>query len=170
MRRQLIVFLTLPRNLYWMIKEFEKSLGPWLGKTMKCIDNKIECILEGNGLDISKIQFLLLKSVYQKEGMCQNDLAFFTNRNKSSLTRAINTLEKKNFIARIPSKDDKRVNQLYITTQGTQIIEKAKPYFLGMAKLIESGLSKEEIEATINTLKKIQKNVTGQEASSFFNK
>lgn len=146
-----------------MIKEFEKSLGPWLGKTMKGIDNRIELMLEEAGLDISKMQFLLLKTVQQKEGACQNDLAFFANKNKSSLTRAINTLEKKNYIARISSKEDRRINQLYITKQGLQIIEKTGPLFLKMTKLIESGLSEAEIEAMINTLKKIQKNVAGEE-------
>ncbi|MFK8037481.1 MAG: MarR family winged helix-turn-helix transcriptional regulator [Crocinitomicaceae bacterium] len=152
-----------------MTKEFEKSLAPWLGKTMKCVENKIEERLEENGLDISKMQFLLLRSVYQKEGICQNELAFFSNRNKSSLTRAINTLEKKNYIARMASKEDRRINQLFITKQGLQMLEKAKPLFLDMAALIESGLSKEEIEATINTLKKIQKNVAGKEIGYLLN-
>ena len=152
-----------------MLKEFEKSLAPWLGKTMKLIENKIESVLEANGIDVTKMQFLLLKSVQEKQGICQNDLAFFSNRNKSSLTRAINTLEKKNYIARIPSPKDKRMNQLYITKKGEQIIELAKPHFLGMVKLIETGLTKEEIESTIQTLKKIQKNVAGQEIGFMLN-
>ena len=166
---QLIFCLHLSLKIGKMNKDFEKSIAPWLGKTMKMIENKVEGILEDNNLDITKTQFLLLKSVHQKEGICQNDLAFFAERNKSSLTRTINTLEKKNYIARIPSKEDKRINQLYITTQGEQIIEKTIPIFLGMAKLIESGLSKSEIEATINTLKKIQKNVAGREIGYMLN-
>ncbi len=144
------------------MKEFEQSIAPWLGKTMKVIDLKIEAILEENGLDLSKMQFVLLKSVQGKEGLSQNDLAFFFNKNKSSLTRAINTLEKKNYIARIASKEDKRVNQLFITKKGEQILEQAKPHFLAMSALIEKGLSKAEIERTIDTLKKIQKNVIGR--------
>jgi DNA-binding MarR family transcriptional regulator len=152
-----------------MTKEFENSIGPWLGKTMKCVENKIEEMLEEKGLDLSKMQFLLLKSVHQKEGICQNDLAFFFNRNKSSLTRAINTLERKNYIARIASKEDRRINQLFITKKGLQMMEKAKPIFFNMVALIESGLSNAEIEATINTLKKIQKNVAGKELGYMLN-
>ncbi|MFK8045698.1 MAG: MarR family winged helix-turn-helix transcriptional regulator [Crocinitomicaceae bacterium] len=152
-----------------MNKEFEKSIGPWLGKTMKCVEHKIEGKLEEKGLDISKMQFLLLKSIHQKEGVCQNDLAFFSNRNKSSLTRALNTLEKKKYITRVASKEDRRINQLFITENGLRMIEKAKPLFLEMAALIESGLTKAEIEATINTLKKIQRNVAGKEIGYMLN-
>ena len=153
-----------------MIKEFENSLAPWLGKTMKIIENKIENTLEEHDINLSKMQFLLLKSVQEKEGICQNDLAFFSNRNKSSLTRAINTLEKKNYIARIPSKEDKRMNQLFITKKGEQIIETAKPHFLNMAALIEKGLSPEEIKQIINILQKIQKNIIGREVGFMENK
>jgi len=152
-----------------MNKAFEKSLGPWLGKTMKCVEHKIEGMLEAHELDISKMQFLLLKSVHQKEGVCQNDLAFFSNRNKSTLTRALNTLEKKKYIRRVASEEDRRMNQLFITSAGLKIIEKATPVFLKMASLIESGLSKAEIEATINTLKKIQMNVAGKEVGYMLN-
>jgi len=144
-----------------MIKEFEKSLAPWLGKTMKVIENKIETILEIHDIDLSRMQFILLKSIQEKEGVCQSDLAFFSGKNKSSLTRAINTLEKKNFVARIPSKEDKRMNQLFVTKQGEQIIEKAKPHFLKMVALVERDLTQEEITQMINTLKQIQKNVIG---------
>ena len=149
-----------------MDKEFEKSLGPWFGMTMKMIDNRIEELLEESGIDLTKLHFIILKKVKQNEGVKQNDLAFFTNRNKSSLTRIINTLEKKNYIARIPSKEDKRINQLYITIQGEKMLEKAKPLFMKFAGMVESGLSKEEIENTIEILKRIQKNVLGEEFGS----
>lgn len=146
-----------------MDKEFEKSLGPWFGITMKMIDNAIEDMLVENGLNLSKLQFIVLKRVEQHEGIKQNDLAFIANRNKSTLTRLINSLEKKNYIARIPSKEDKRVNKLYLTTQGEKVIEEAKPLFKQFAKKLEEGLSEEEIKNTIELLKKIQINVSGHE-------
>lgn len=142
-----------------MTKEFEKTIAPWLGRTVKMIELKIEDTLKADGIDITKVQFLLLKTVEQKEGINQNDLAFLTNRNKSSLARIINSLEKKNFIARLPSKKDKRVNHLFITSHGKQMIQIAQPYFIEMGNTIEKGLSKTEIENMINTLKKIQTNV-----------
>lgn len=144
-----------------MQNDFNKSLGPWLGKTMKLIDNKLEDILEENNLDLSKTQFIILKNVQVNEGICQNQLAFFADRNKSSLTRMINTLEKKNYLARVASKDDRRMNMLIITKEGERVLKNAEPFFLKIKNLIEIGLTEEEIESTINTLKKIQQNING---------
>ena len=146
-----------------MEKEFEKSLGPWFEITMKLIDHAIEDMLFEHNINLSKLQFVVLKRVKQNEGIKQNDLAFIANKNKSTLTRLINSLEKKNYIARIPSKEDKRVNKLFLTTQGRKVIEEAKPLFMKFAKNLEKGLSDTEIKQTIELLKKIQVNVSGQE-------
>ena len=144
-----------------MLKEFNQSLAPWIGKTMKMLDNKVDGILEEKNIDLSKTQFLILQKAFINEGVCQNELAFFANRNKSSLTRMINTLEKKNYIARIPSKEDKRINKLFITKEGKNILEEVRPLFVEIIQLVEKGLSEEEIESTIKVLMKIQKNIGG---------
>lgn len=146
-----------------MDKEFEKSLAPWIGMTKKMVDNRIEDILMENKIDLTKTHFIILKKVEQNSGMNQNDLAFFTNRNKSSLTRIINTLEKKTYLVRVPSKVDKRINELFITKNGTKILEKAKPIFFKFHDVIEKNISKKEIEFTIEILKRIQENVSEEE-------
>ena len=148
-----------------MRKEFAKSLAPWLGKTMKMVDNRIDEVFEINSIELTKMQFVLLKIVDSNEGINQNELAIFANRDKSSLTRLINTLEKKGFLARIPSKKDKRVNSLVITRKGKSILQKAIPVLLETITIFEKGLTKEEIETTIKTLQKIQENIGANEAS-----
>ena len=49
----------------------------------------------------------------------QHDLAFLTDRDKTSLTRLLSTMEKKNLVARITSSEDKRVN-LFIASAHNQ--------------------------------------------------
>jgi len=142
-------------------KEFKTSLGPWIGRTMKLIDYKIEEVLSENDLDLSKMQFIILKNVQENEGISQNDLAFFSKRDKSSLTRMINTLIKKGYITKCCSKEDKRKNNIHITPKGVEIISEATPYFHTMARLIENNLTEEEIEVAKNIFKKIQKNING---------
>jgi DNA-binding MarR family transcriptional regulator len=141
--------------------EFKNSLGPWFGRTMKVIDEKIEEILSENHIDLSKMQFIILKNIEEKDGIYQNELALFSKRNKSTLTRMINTLIKKGYISRYPSKKDKRKNHIYLTPSGKKIIHKATPHFHLIALLVEKNLTKEEIEMTKNIFKKIQTNITG---------
>lgn len=143
--------------------DFKNSLAPWIGKTMKLIEHRIEDVLAENQIDLSRMQFVILKTIQNNEGICQNQLAFFSNRNKSSLTRMINTLIKKGYITRKTSKQDKRKNTMDISELGTRIIKKATPYFEQIAELVEKDMSADEISFAKEILKKIQNNVTNQD-------
>jgi len=143
-------------------------LGPWMGKTMKIIENRVEEIMAANGIDLSRMQFIILKNIDENEGVCQNELAFFANRNKSSLTRMINTLKTKGLIKRITCSEDKRRNTIHLTVKGQEIITKAKPHFKELITVMEQGISKEEKETTIKVLKHIQSNMKQGDPSPFF--
>ncbi|MDB4347282.1 MarR family transcriptional regulator [Bacteroidia bacterium] len=148
---------------------FKNSLAPWIGRTMKLIDHRIEDILAENNIDLSRMQFVILKNIAQNQGICQNELAFHSNRNKSSLTRMIETLIKKEYIHKKVSKDDKRKNTIHLAEKGLQILAEATPHFQQLAQLVEQNLSAEDIERAKDILKIIQVNVTQEEAKSFFN-
>ena len=135
------------------------TLSPWLGKTSKMMEALMIVQFRKDKLDISVKQWLLLKFLYIKDGQSQNQLAFLTNRDKGSLARLINTVEKKNLIARIPSKDDKRVNLIYLTKKGTQVYEASKKSLEIVTKTLHNKITDEEINTTIGILKKVIDNI-----------
>lgn len=143
--------------------EFEKTMMPWIGKSMKVIDYYIMDCFSQKGIDLTKVQWLLLKRLKQMNGETQHNLAFLTNRDKASLTRLLTTMEKKNLVARIPSKSDLRANQIYITTQGEKILKQAEPVIEGMVEEMQKGISKEERMLVIDTLKKLINNIKSEE-------
>jgi len=138
--------------------DFENSIGPWLGRTVKILDYVIQESLKCNELDLTKEQMIVLKKLHDKDGLNQNDLAFLTLRNKSSLTRLLAKMESKNYILRKQSKKDKRVNHVFLTPFGKEIFLKTKPVIKEMITNIESSISKKEKDQIIATLKKIQAN------------
>ena len=138
--------------------DFENSIGPWLGKTVKIIDYVLQEVLKSNGLDLTKEQMIVLKKLHEKDGLNQNELAFLTLRNKSSLTRLLTKMEKKNYIVRKQSLEDKRVKNVFLTHLGKETFLKTKPVIKEMIAIIEQSISKKEKEQIINTLKKIQSN------------
>lgn len=133
---------------------------PWLGKTSKMLRVFMKANFLKHGFDLTHEQFVLIAHLYHKDGMMQKDLAFITERNKGSLARLINTAEKKNLVARIPSTEDKRVNQIYLTTQGKTVFEKLKPVLDDCEANVQEGLTKKEIATMISILEKIQKNIS----------
>jgi DNA-binding MarR family transcriptional regulator len=138
--------------------DFENSIGPWLGQTVKVIEYFLQESFNSAKLDLTKEQMVVLKKLHNQNGLNQNELAFLTLKDKSSLTRLLTKMENKNYITRKQSKEDKRVKNVYITPLGEQVFMKAKPHMKKVMEKMEENVSLEEKQQIINTLKKIQTN------------
>jgi len=138
--------------------DFETSIGPWLGRTMKMVDYHLQVAFDNYGLDMTKEQMVVLKRLHEQDGINQNELASLTYRDKSSLARLISKMESKNYIRKVQSKEDKRNNEIFITSDGLKILEKTRPIIQEVIDVMEQGINKEDKELIINTLKKVQNN------------
>ncbi len=130
---------------------------------MKTIDYYIHDQLRNSGLELTKEQWLLLKILNDEDGRPQNDLAFITNRDKGSLARLLNTMENRNLVVRIPSKNDRRINEIYLTKHGRKVFNDSTPLFKKIITEIESGVSDEEKELIRNVMDKIYNNIKSKE-------
>ena len=149
-----------------MIKKFpeikftEYSLIPWIVKTSKMLGVFMKSNFSEYGFDLTREQVILLAHLHLEDGQMQKDLAFITERNKGSLARLVNTMEKKNFVVRIPSREDKRVNRIFLTKKGRQIFEKIRPVLHECKTAALKNLTQKEIDSTIKVLQKIQNNIS----------
>jgi len=140
--------------------DFNKTIAPWIGKTSKMLNMYISDVFHHNNITITKQQWIVLKILFENpEGIIQNELALITERNKASLTRLINSMEKNKLVARIQSKEDSRKNIVYATSTGKQVFLKTKPLVLESILKIQEGISNEEMNSFIQIMSKIQKNL-----------
>jgi DNA-binding MarR family transcriptional regulator len=140
-------------------EELDLTLLPWLGRAMKEVDLFFKDHLEPGGTRLTKVQWVMLKLLNKEDGQPQNQLAFLTNRDKASLTRLIDTMERKNLVARIPSRSDQRINHIYITKHGEKIYRESLPIVNKLIEIVQNNVSGEEIEATVQVMKKIINNL-----------
>mgnify|MGYP000232884807 CR=1 FL=1 len=138
--------------------DFENSIGPWLGRTGKLVDFFFQESFKSKDLDLTKEQMIVLKKLHDQDGLNQNELAFLTLRNKSSLTRLLTKMERKNYIFRKHSKEDKRIKNVYLTHFGKEVFEKTKPVIQNLISTMEQNISREEKQQIIKIFKKIQTN------------
>ncbi len=143
--------------------DIDKTMMPWIGKSMKVIDYFIMDRFAENNIGLTKAQWLLLKRLKEVNGESQHNLAFITNRDKASLTRLLTTMEKKNLVARIPSESDHRINRIYITAFGEKILKQAMPIVKEMIEEMQNGITEEERILTIKVLKKLMNNIQTEE-------
>ncbi len=136
-----------------------KSLIPWLGKTSKMVGCFMKDSLQERGINLSREQWVVLVKLHTKDGLTQNELALITERDKTSLTRLVNTMERKKLVSRKMALKDKRVNLIYLTDFGKKEYKYALPIMQNIIKSLQKDISKKEIENTIKTLQKLQSNL-----------
>lgn len=113
-------------------------------------------------IKVSRDQYIVLRKLSEEDGQMQNDLALATDRDKSSLTRLLTTMERKGYIQRISCPHDKRVKKVFITTYGESTIAGCLPILKRIANSSEKDIDKKEIERAIKTLKKVHLNLMHQ--------
>lgn len=154
------------KQLFDQFAAVDKSILPWLGRTSKAIDLFIADSFSKKGISLTKAQLILLRRLVMHQGIPQNNLAYITNRDKTSLTRLIQTMEKKGMVKREPDKDDKRVNLVYITKYGQETLEKAFPVIYNIIDNIQTGISSHELANAIDVLKKISININADDLTA----
>jgi DNA-binding MarR family transcriptional regulator len=138
--------------------DFETSIGPWLGRTVKIVDYHLQEAFDTHGIDITKEQMIVLKTLTGQDGINQNELACLTFRDKSSLARLLSKMEGKNYIMRVQSEEDKRNNEVFITSEGAKVFDRTRPVIQGVIDIMEHGINVEQKGMMIESLKKIQNN------------
>ncbi len=128
----------------------------WVGKIHYDFGFLVQKAFHENGLDLSKEQWSVLKRLYVDDGQPQNDLAFITHRDKTSMTRLVNTMESKDLVVRKNDENDRRVNRIFLTVYGKQVIEKVQPIMYDLIPAVQESLDDQEIEVLIKALKKIK--------------
>ena len=137
----------------------EHSIIPWIGKTAKFIGYYFSDALKEQGIDLSKEQFLLLKYLHEQDGRIQNELAFITDRSKTSLTRLIQNMEKKGLVHRVVCREDMRIRYVYLTEIGKEIWARSQPLVREIIRELQVGISEEELQDTIRIMERIQQNI-----------
>ena len=94
----------------------------------------------------------ILITIYENEGIIQEQLAEKFHLNESTITRNLKKLEKKGFIERIP---DKRKKIIKITKKGAKTAQKVMDYDDKWDEKIKSNLNDEEYTIFKKTLIKI---------------
>ena len=139
----------------------EKStpIGPWIGKTAKMLFIFLSNRLVQRGVDLTAKQWILLDILHRGDGRPQNELALITERNKGTLVRLINTMEKQSMVKRVIDTSDKRVNRIYLTRIGKKKYARALPIINETYAELQQGLSASEIDQLIGTLSKVRDNI-----------
>ncbi len=107
------------------------------------------------GIKVTLGQAGILFLLRRDDGQTMTELSKALAVKNATLTGLIDRLERSAFVIRRASKNDRRSIRIYITPEGIEECDKAKPVIKRVNEKIKSGFSQEEIEVFKRVLNSI---------------
>lgn len=140
--------------------DLQKSLFFLIKWTARKIKRQLNCKFTQSGHNITSEQWRILKCLQHEDGQRQQDLADLVHKDKTSITRIIDSMEKRDLVVRIPDKSDRRQKLAYLTNKGKRSLEEMGKIFQKILLETQEGIEPEKIEICMDVLKKINRNLS----------
>ncbi len=112
------------------------------------------------GLDITIEQWSILYHLWKEDCLSQQELCNRTFRDKPSITRLIDNLEKQKLVKRIAAKNDRRINLVCLTDTAKELQQQTIDLANQTMNEALTGISKEEIETVKKVLQQVYDNLS----------
>jgi DNA-binding MarR family transcriptional regulator len=93
------------------------------GKASTAIARRLQKKFNAAGLNLTIEQWSVLYHLWKADGQSQQDLCNATFRDKPSITRLVDNLEKIGLVKRVASDTDRRINKVQLTKQAQKLQE-----------------------------------------------
>lgn len=129
------------------------------GKISTTINRALLRAFAHEEVDITTEQWSVLSCLWHEDKVTQRELCDLTTKDKPSMTRLIDNLEKSKMVVRVPHSTDRRVNLIHLTQYGAGLREKVTGIVQRVVDKALTNISEDEISTSRNVLNKIIKNL-----------
>jgi len=129
------------------------------GKASTAIARRLQKKFKQEGLEITIEQWSVLYHLWKQEGLSQQDLCHATFRDKPSITRLVDNLEKLGLVKRVPSTDDRRINLIYVAESARPLRDISMNLANETLNEALEGVSPEKIEIAKEVLQIVYDNL-----------
>lgn len=136
-----------------------KCIAVYLNLTGCKLKQYTATILKKSGIDLTPEQFLLIDLLWNQGVMSQQEIADTMHKDKNSITKLVDALEKKNLVIRQQDPDDRRSNKLILTDEANALKKKAKEVGISTIDGALEGIPQEELEIFLKVLFKMSENM-----------
>ena len=119
--------------------------------------------LKQMGVPLTPEQFMLIDLLWNHGEMSQQQLADLMQKDKNSVTKLVDAIEKKGFVVRRQNRTDRRSNTLVLTENANQLKPGAKQKGISILDQMLEGVSEDELRAFLATLRKLNVNMSVDE-------
>ena len=135
------------------------NLGMLIGQVHRLSTKKFVQNSHNSGLDISMDQWIVLGPIWENEGLSHKEISEYCLKDKTSVTKIIDTLEKKNLVVRFSDQLDHRVKRVVLSNKGKELFLQAIPIMELTRDQLREGITEQDIESLRSVLTKIYNNL-----------
>ncbi len=132
-------------------------VGYQIYKTHRVISRGLEAKLSPFG--ITPNQWNALNQLDRRGPLSQKQLSEALQKEQATITRSLDTLEKKGLIERNPDPRDRRANVISLTPAAVDLLSRIEPVAEAAAEEVVRGISEEELDSLRTTLEKLRRNI-----------
>ena len=137
---------------------FLKSIGTCFMALKRCSSR----LLSRKPFDLSMEQILVLFILRHEEGLHLTQLAEKCDRDKTTATRMVRGLEKRNLVVKVPGKIDTRRKLIYLTHLAKEKLKELAPFTEEIRSIALNGLDPGDVKRAQDVLDKVAKNLEGK--------
>tara|TARA_X000001036_G_scaffold279428_1_gene259543 strand:+ start:3618 stop:4067 length:450 start_codon:yes stop_codon:yes gene_type:complete len=135
------------------------NLGMLIAQVHRLSTKKFVQNSHNSGIDISMDQWLVLGPIWENEGISQKEISEYCLKDKTSVTKIIDTLEKKNLVVRVPDQLDHRIKRVVLSNKGKKLFLEVIPVMELTRNQLREGITEKEVQLLRSVLSKIYKNL-----------
>lgn len=143
-----------------MKQEESNSFGYLLSTCNNQVIRLLNRELSNAKLELTREQYVVLNILWEKDLVSQQSLANVLGKDKYSITKLIDGLEKRKLVKRVPSENDRRVKLIKVMPKALVIRPSIRKVVDTTIHKAMSDIPEKNIETTISVLEKIIKNVS----------
>ena len=117
-------------------------------------------MLRQHNIDLTPEQFLLIDLLWNQGPMSQLDIADQMQKDKNSITKLVDAIERKGYVVRQQNPNDRRSNTIVLTDLGNSLKDNAKTKGISILNTMLEGISEEELNSFLETLDKLCSNMS----------
>jgi DNA-binding MarR family transcriptional regulator len=129
------------------------------GMASTAIARRLQKNFKQEGIEITIEQWSVLYHLWKKEGISQQDLCNASFRDKPSITRLVDNLEKLKLVKRVPSQTDRRSNSIMLTEAAKKLQEKTMEIAAKTLNEALEGVDAADVETAKKVLQQVYDNL-----------
>ena len=115
--------------------------------------------LSRNDINLTPEQYLVMDILWDAEVMSQQAIADIIQKDKNSVTKFIDSLEKKGLVYRQVNKTDRRVNNIVVSEEGMKLKARTTEVAIGMMRNVLNNIKEEDLIAFDKVMNQIKDNI-----------